>query len=354
MARLPMLLRNGSATSRGVLGSRNSVLVSRIYDNISTTCRTCFVGQSRRGTVYFYQACSQRQLSSSSALTNKDRNDGEFFTATQTFDSEYSSSGVDASVTDVLAQTEDFAALGLGGYSPSGLLQSLLEFLHVNAHLPWWASIAAATITLRLLLFPLALHMRRDAAKMANISPITSKINERIVAYRRIGNNLAVAEEWKKQQSIFNQHGVNPSRTFMMSFAQLPVFVSFLMAIRGMANLPLESMKTGGLYWFTDLTVPDPTYTLPLMACLAFISNIEVILIIYSLVPWPTPQQYFITRRKMGLRTRLNVMYVAGNFWGIQCLRIGQWSLKILLFNFRGWVQSCHYMRAHLYLISPI
>ena len=34
---------------------------------------------------------------------------------------------------------------------------------------------------------------------------------------------------------------------------------------RGLANLPLESMETGGLSWFSDLTIPDPYYGLPLI-----------------------------------------------------------------------------------------
>ena len=36
---------------------------------------------------------------------------------------------------------------------------------------------------------------------------------------------------------------------------------------RGLANLPMESMESGGLGWFTDLTIPDPYYGLPLLLC---------------------------------------------------------------------------------------
>ena len=32
-----------------------------------------------------------------------------------------------------------------------------------------------------------------------------------------------------------------------------------------MANCPVDSMKTGGLAWFSDLTVPDPFYILPIL-----------------------------------------------------------------------------------------
>lgn len=43
-----------------------------------------------------------------------------------------------------------------------------------------------------------------------------------------------------------------------------------------MANLPMESMKTGGIAWFTDLTVPDPYYALPLVTCATMYIMIEV------------------------------------------------------------------------------
>lgn len=32
-----------------------------------------------------------------------------------------------------------------------------------------------------------------------------------------------------------------------------------------MANLPVDSFRHGGLYWFTDLTVCDPYYILPVL-----------------------------------------------------------------------------------------
>lgn len=33
--------------------------------------------------------------------------------------------------------------LGLGGYTPVGLIQNLLEFMHVSIGLPWWGAIVA-------------------------------------------------------------------------------------------------------------------------------------------------------------------------------------------------------------------
>jgi YidC/Oxa1 family membrane protein insertase len=45
----------------------------------------------------------------------------------------------------------------------------------------------------------------------------------------------------------------------------MPIFLSMFMGLRGMANLPLESMMHGGLFWFEDLTIADPFYALPVM-----------------------------------------------------------------------------------------
>lgn len=45
---------------------------------------------------------------------------------------------------------------------------------------------------------------------------------------------------------------------------QTPVFISFFIALRKMAYLPVPSMQTGGALWFADLTASDPFYILPL------------------------------------------------------------------------------------------
>lgn len=36
-----------------------------------------------------------------------------------------------------------------------------------------------------------------------------------------------------------------------------------------------EACSTGGIFWFTDLTVPDPTYILPMVCGLSFIATVE-------------------------------------------------------------------------------
>lgn len=57
---------------------------------------------------------------------------------------------------------------------------------------------------------------------------------------------------------------------------QLPVFMSFFYGLRKMAELPVESLKTGGVFWFTDLTVPDQYYLLPLSTSVTLWLMLEV------------------------------------------------------------------------------
>lgn len=57
----------------------------------------------------------------------------------------------------------------------------------------------------------------------------------------------------------------------------MPVFVSFFMGLRQMANTPVESMRDGGLFWFTDLTVPDQFFAMPIITSLTLYATIEVI-----------------------------------------------------------------------------
>ena len=71
------------------------------------------------------------------------------------------------------------------------------------------------------------------------------------------------------------QYGVTIVEWSDMLF-QLPIFISVYTGLREMAELPVASMTTGGLLWFTDLTIADPYYALPLMTAATLLVTIEV------------------------------------------------------------------------------
>jgi YidC/Oxa1 family membrane protein insertase len=48
------------------------------------------------------------------------------------------------------------------------------------------------------------------------------------------------------------------------------------MGLREMSNLPVASMREGGILWFADLTVPDQFYLLPIITSATLALTIEV------------------------------------------------------------------------------
>ncbi|KAL3860380.1 hypothetical protein ACJMK2_010512 [Sinanodonta woodiana] len=169
-----------------------------------------------------------------------------------------------------------FSSLGLGSYTPPGILQQGLEFLHVDVGLPWWGGIIAATIMVRCLMIPIAVLTQRNAAKLHNHLPTMQRLQQRISNARISGNAIELTRAANELSSYTKRNDIKLGRQFLTLYAQAPVFLSFFYGLRKMANLPVESMKTGGVLWFPDLTIPDPFYGLPLITFVTILAIMEV------------------------------------------------------------------------------
>lgn len=75
---------------------------------------------------------------------------------------------------------------------------------------------------------------------------------------------------------FMKEKGVSPFKSLVPPLVQIPILMSFFFALRKMLTVPLPSMTTGGMLWFTDLSLCDPTYTLPLIACVSTLGAFEV------------------------------------------------------------------------------
>ena len=51
-----------------------------------------------------------------------------------------------------------------------------------------------------------------------------------------------------------------------------------------MCNLPVESLQTGGLLWFPDLTAADPYFIFPVACALTMLLTIEVVFIFLAFI----------------------------------------------------------------------
>lgn len=174
---------------------------------------------------------------------------------------------IDTTIVQQLAANGEpaFSSLGLGGYTPVGLLQWGLEFMHVSLDLPWYLTIAFSTVIIRILLTPLVVISQRNAAVMRNVMPEMQDVQNRITEARQMGNAVEYAQANQELMQLMKTKGFNPLKNMLIPFAQMPIFLSYFIGIRRMVNTPVESMQTGGILWFTDLTMADPYYLLPLI-----------------------------------------------------------------------------------------
>lgn len=167
-------------------------------------------------------------------------------------------------------------SLGLGGWGPVGIIQNCLDFLHVTVDLPWWAAISLATLCIRMLIFPLVLTAQRNAAKMNNNLPQLQLLQMKMTEARNSGNQMESARLAQEMMIFMKEKNISPMKNVMVPLAQAPIFISMFMGLRGMANLPMESMKDGGLFWFVDLTLSDPYYLLPVVTACTMLATIEL------------------------------------------------------------------------------
>ncbi|KAL1241212.1 Mitochondrial inner membrane protein OXA1L [Trichinella pseudospiralis] len=168
--------------------------------------------------------------------------------------------------------------LGLGNYSPSGLVQLMLNSIHDNFGVPWWASIFLCTTGVRLLTLPVMIYSQRNSALMSNFTEGMSKLNKNLIEARirrdRFSEELAMLElqDYMKEHKAAQLYG----RMFAISMIQGSIFLTYFLALRGMSYAPVMSMTQSGFLWITDMTLPDPAWILPLYSSFSVLVILEL------------------------------------------------------------------------------
>ncbi|KAG5310842.1 OXA1L protein, partial [Acromyrmex insinuator] len=169
-----------------------------------------------------------------------------------------------------------FESLGLGGWTPTGIVHNLLEFMHINLDMPWWLAIVITTICARSLLFPLVIKTQKNVIRLTNHMPKIQDFNIRLTEARNCGDHMQSAQIATEMMKYMKTNKISFTQNVMMPLVQAPVFISFFFALRKMANLPVESLKDGGFLWLKDLTVYDPYYIMPIITSVTMFITIEL------------------------------------------------------------------------------
>lgn len=166
----------------------------------------------------------------------------------------------------------DLANLGLGGWGPVGLTQNLLEQVHVYSGLPWWGTIVTVSVVTRILLWPMIV---KGMGRSARFFDIKDEVEGLVKGSEHLGPEDKMRAALQARE-LMKKHDASPFGSFPPMLAQGAIAFTIFLALEGMSHLPLESLKTGGLAWFENLAVPDPTYYLPGIASLVFLGGLEV------------------------------------------------------------------------------
>lgn len=231
-----------------------------------------FGAQSRgRYVSGFAQHWSVRHASTEAAAT------GLHFVEADTGDTvvqaDVAAGGVDQVISAGTSSLGEVAAAAADCSAPTAALQHLIDFVHTQAGLPWWLSIAATTVAIRVMVLPVLIFQMKATARLSLMRPELERITNTI---KESGYDPKVTEvNQKRMKELFALHKTNPFMPLMGAFVQAPLFISFFFAIRNMAE-KVPSFKEGGALWFTDLTTADPYFILPVMSGLFTLATIEL------------------------------------------------------------------------------
>ena len=182
-----------------------------------------------------------------------------------------------------LSLSEAFEVAAVTAFSPINqswlpvkAVQCYIDLIHLATGLPWWLSIVAATIAVRLALLPLFVQSQRNSARMQLARPELTELGDdlkrRMDSPAAAGSSQAARQaqlDAKMQQrqrvlAVFRKYQCSPAKFVVLPLVSLPVFISFFAALRCMHDL-YPSYTAGGFGFMLDLSAADPTLLLPVL-----------------------------------------------------------------------------------------
>ncbi|KAL8905842.1 MAG: hypothetical protein Q9171_006508 [Xanthocarpia ochracea] len=154
--------------------------------------------------------------------------------------------------------------LGLDfGWGPTAMVESVLEYIHVYAGTPWWASIVLSLLAIRIAIFKTYVGGADTSARLMAIKPHIDEIRERVNQARSQQDMPEMMRRSQEMRDIYAATGIKIWKSFL-PFVAVPLGYGMFRLTRNLAELPVPGLENGGVLWFTDLTLCDPTYLLPI------------------------------------------------------------------------------------------
>ncbi|KAH9922212.1 60Kd inner membrane protein-domain-containing protein [Fomitopsis serialis] len=140
------------------------------------------------------------------------------------------------------------------------------DALQVSTGIPWLWTIVSATLITRVILFPFTVRSMRSTAALAPHAEEINKLRLKMQLAQETKDMLLLQQVVLKQRSIYEKAGVSMGSMALLPVVQLPITLGLFFGVKGLCDFPLEQLKYTGLSYLPDLTVADPTGTLPIAA----------------------------------------------------------------------------------------
>ena len=168
-------------------------------------------------------------------------------------------------IRDIPEQIGFLKELGLDyGWGPTALVEWVLEHIYIYSGLPWWASLIAMTAILRVGMFKLSKDAIEAGTRMRFMDPYIKPLKAKLEAARASKDRTAMMEAQQEMSQMYKRSKIQPLNLFF-PLVQIPFAYGSFRLVRGMSTLPVPGMETGGILWFSDLSLADPYFLLPAM-----------------------------------------------------------------------------------------
>eukprot|EP00752_Nemacystus_decipiens_P007761 g6935.t1 len=175
------------------------------------------------------------------------------------------------------------SAADLGMY-PHHICMNMIEYVQVNAGVPYWEAIILVSIAARIAVLPAVTTFLGMTKRLNMVKPQMAVHQEKMQDIKnRMEANPEVKEAAMREMmlvseemgALLKQHRINFPKMILSMFAQFPVFISLFLATRDMGTY-FPGYMTGGMEWMSNLNVPDPTWTLPILTSASMILLMEL------------------------------------------------------------------------------
>jgi YidC/Oxa1 family membrane protein insertase len=162
----------------------------------------------------------------------------------------------------------------LSHWPTSEVVVAGLRALREATGLPWWATITAATLGMRVALAPINILLLRNSLRIKMELPELTRLGAVIGDAAAPQAARLVAS--RDLHALLRARGASPwAQTFVFPLLLPPVILSVFGAVHNLC-LSEENMAHEGALWFPDLVAKDRTQLLPIMSNLSWLWQVEM------------------------------------------------------------------------------